>query len=177
MQSLTQENMNDICQIIERYKSEFNNAFNAVPEIREYLQKTFDAVSPVSRRILFGQDDSENQHYLGDFEVWGDGVVLFVPGPDYREYLAFVDISGWRSGFNRIGVPINARGHSIVTSGSNFDYAFFELTLTCSDPEDTNSKDSFVRMVDSGGESYFTVLVEQSRVLHKFFDSAFSPNN
>ncbi|MBA3679375.1 hypothetical protein H0W80_04300, partial [Candidatus Saccharibacteria bacterium] len=67
MKSLLKEHMDTISALTTRYTTD------AVLPIREYLDKELHPAHPVSRRILFGQDESENQHYLGDFEVWGDG--------------------------------------------------------------------------------------------------------
>lgn len=165
MKSLTQEQMDEVSAIAKRY------APDTVVRIREYLGNTLNSSHPVPRRILFGQDDESNQHYLGDFEVWGDGVVLFVPGPDYRDYLCFVSSSGVRLGEDPNRTPIYARGHSIITSGSHLDFAFLELKL---DPMEIFST---VKMSDSGGETILWIPSQHTGNLHTFLDSIFSPRS
>lgn len=145
---------------------------STILKIRECLQKKF-ALNPQERRILYWVDRNNNQTYFGSFEHWGKAIVLFLPSPEYKDYLAFVNIS-----FNEEKRSLMLSAYGFTTARNEFDNAFFTLGLN--QPGDENPPlpiRCVFHVVDANGEDFLKIQYDQAILLYHWFLKIHALNN
>ena len=130
-------------------------------DIRKFLQTRYQIIA--EKRILFGVDEKKNQVFVGTFEHWGNGVVLFVPISGYKDFLSFTS-TGRKPG----GLKIT--GYGFTTARNEFDNAFFVLDLQDEIGwRDNTGPFGSLSILDAGGETKFSVPEEQNHELFEWF--------